>query len=126
MKLVTTVALILAISSQCVVAEEPPADPKVKCEGTIVSFEKEGFQALMDGGQCEWFDVTWVRIVTPEEFAGVKFMLTSTGSRDVSPYGKKGDSASFETNRGSLEFWRDLKKSSAKIQQMILETAEQE
>jgi hypothetical protein len=56
----------------------------------------------MEGG-CEVYDVTWVIVTVPSEFAGVRHMLLSSGGVSVPPYGAVGSEIIFDAFRCTLE-----------------------
>lgn len=102
MKAAAILGLVLAAISLRA-ADVPQAEERIQCEGTIASFEKDGFHASFVDGGSEFFDVTWVVVPTPAEFEGVRHMITSQGS-DTPPFGKIGDRITFAATRSWLEF----------------------
>jgi hypothetical protein len=87
-------------------AADRPADVSVEevaCRGVIEEFVKEGFHGDAFDGSDGTFDITWVRVKEPEEFAGVRQMLLSRSSGSTSPLGKIGDVVSFRSPRSTLE-----------------------
>ena len=75
-------ALVLLLMLAGVLAAADETKPEeVACHGRIESFDKDGFRAFgIDGDGCETFDVTWVLLKSPTEFAGVRHMLLSRSS----------------------------------------------
>jgi hypothetical protein len=84
-------------------ADRPSTIEEVACRGVIEEFVKEGFHGDSFTGPGETFDITWVRVREPEEFAGVRQMLLSRPSGKSSPFGKVGDVISFRSPRATLE-----------------------
>ena len=83
-------------------AADRPAE-EVACRGVIEEFVQDGFHGDAFDGSDGTFDITWVRVKEPEEFAGVRQMLLSRGSGSTSPLGKVGDVISFRSPRPTLE-----------------------
>lgn len=85
-------------------SEIPQAKPEeVSCQGQIESFAKDGFQGLTLDSGCEYFDITWVVVQSPEEFAGVRHMLLSRTADGKSAFGIVGEKISFSAFRSTLE-----------------------
>ena len=106
MKRLLSFLLLVCVAS----AAEKPAE-EVACRGVIEEFIKKGFHGDSFDGTSETLDITWVRVKSPEEFAGVRQMLLSAGPGNESPLGKVGDVVSFRSPRSTLESAKsELKK----------------
>jgi hypothetical protein len=105
------VAMICATTAFAAQEKSIP-DPHdvIQCEGTIESFAKDGIhESGMDEFSGFW-DATSITVLVPEEFAGVRHVVRSRGSGDISPLGPVGQRISFTANRSWLEFEKHPEK----------------
>ena len=103
--------LLLGLGSIALPAKDTPPKPEqIDCRGIITSFEKEGFSGTRSDGGHEVFDVTWVSVTFPKEYAGVRQMLFSGPGEQKSPFGKIGDEIVFRTYKVTLESEKESNK----------------
>ena len=103
--------------------QEKPEE--VACRGKIERFVKDGFEAVgVEGRGSEIFDVTWVQVKLPGEFAGIRHMLLSRSSDGKSAFGKVGDEISFSAFRSTLDAEKHPKRSRVDPKELLDESKE--
>jgi hypothetical protein len=98
-----SILVVLFVGLLAAIGSEPSEPKKIECRGVIVEFVRDGFHGSTLEGRSDRFDITWVVVKAPEEFAGVRQMLLSRSPDGKSPFGKVGEVISFTTFKSTLE-----------------------